>query len=82
MSCSNFSLVYIPVIYRKFPHNVLSSNSKIELLLPVGQFLRIHRSYIVGLAHFKFLEGNFLKVGNTDLPIGATYKDALLEKLH
>jgi DNA-binding LytR/AlgR family response regulator len=54
---------------------------KIESLLPVSKFVRIHRSTIVNIASIQFVEGNFIKVNNVDLAIGLTYREGLLQKL-
>ena len=56
--------------------------SALELLLPANNFLRIHRSYIVSQQKISYLEGNFLKINEIELPIGQTYKDQLYEKLN
>lgn len=53
----------------------------LERILP-DSFVRIHRSYLVSQEKINYLEGNFLKIGETELPIGQTYKEMLYEKLH
>jgi DNA-binding LytR/AlgR family response regulator len=35
-----------------------------------GRFVRIHKSYIVALDKVSAIEGNMLKIGKTELPIG------------
>jgi len=54
--------------------------SKIEALLTAA-FIRIHKSLIVNTAYIQFVEGNFIKVNNMDLPIGLTYRETLLKRL-
>ncbi|MBN1225097.1 MAG: response regulator transcription factor [Candidatus Aminicenantes bacterium] len=49
--------------------------------LPADRFFRIHKSYIVNFRHIDTIETDQLKIGNTTLPIGETYKKAFLEKL-
>jgi len=56
--------------------------TKLLLLLPEDLFQRIHRSYIISLKRISFMEGNFVKIGGEDVPIGQTYKEALLKKLN
>lgn len=56
--------------------------SVLEKLLPAHKFLRIHRSYIVSQQKISYLEGNFLKINEIELPIGQTFKDELYEKLN
>jgi DNA-binding LytR/AlgR family response regulator len=44
-------------------------------------FLQVHKSYIIPLHRVIYIEGNQLKIGNLFIPIGAVYKDSLLQKL-
>lgn len=55
--------------------------NKLESLLPAYKFVRIHRSYVINLDHIQYVEGNFVRINNNDLPIGLTYKDGLAQKL-
>lgn len=54
---------------------------KIVSLLPASKFIRIHRSTIVSIDFIQFIEGNFIKVNNIDLAIGATYREGVLQRL-
>ncbi|WP_336517308.1 LytTR family DNA-binding domain-containing protein [Pollutibacter soli] len=49
--------------------------------LPEKTFFRIHKSYIVSLNHIEFVEGNYVRLGQSDLPIGASYREEFIEKL-
>jgi two-component system LytT family response regulator len=53
----------------------------IETQLPKNQFVRIHKSYIISIEAFRYIEGNQVKIGEESLPVGQTYKDALLKAL-
>jgi DNA-binding LytR/AlgR family response regulator len=53
----------------------------IEDHLPAGQFLKIHKSYIVALSRIDSIEGNELKIGNQSLPISRTLKEEVMEKI-
>lgn len=53
----------------------------IEERLPQNRFLRVHRSYLVALDKIQFLEGNLLFVGDAKIPVGQSYREALLAKL-
>jgi len=61
----------------------LSSDTlkNIETQLPKNQFVRIHKSYIISIEAFRYIEGNQVKIGEEFLPVGQTYKDALLKAL-
>lgn len=49
-------------------------------ILPGDQFCRVHRSYVVSLSKIEFLEGNQLKIRDTLIPIGKSYKEEFLQK--
>jgi DNA-binding LytR/AlgR family response regulator len=49
--------------------------------LPATNFLRVHKSYIIAKDKIKFFEGNYVKVGEKDIPIGASYKDEIYARL-
>lgn len=50
--------------------------------LPGTEFVRTHRSYIVNLNKIEALEDNSLLIGEKYIPIGASYKEALLDQLN
>ncbi len=49
--------------------------------LPPDQFIRIHRAYLVSLAHFLFMDGNQVNMGLEKKPVGASYKEELSKRL-
>lgn len=51
----------------------------LEIELPVPRFLRVHKSYIVSMEHVDYVEGNFLVVSGNKIPIGASYRDAVIQ---
>jgi hypothetical protein len=53
----------------------------LEKSLPVDLFQRVHRSYIIALDKIRFLEGNRLRIGEQDIPVGQSYRDQLLQYL-
>ena len=48
--------------------------SSYEELLSNGNFLRVHKSFIVAIDKIKFIEGNRIIVEEHKIPIGQTYK--------
>jgi DNA-binding LytR/AlgR family response regulator len=58
-----------------------STINKLVNLLPLDLFLRIHRSYLISIKKIDFMEGNYVKIAGNDIPIGQTYKEALIKKL-
>lgn len=49
--------------------------------LPGPGFMRIHKSYIVSLAHIDKIERHQVTVGKTQIPLAGTYRDELLERV-
>ena len=49
--------------------------------LPGALFQRIHKSYIVAMDKFEYIEGNMIIINNRNLPIGNTYREAFLQKI-
>ncbi|MFI5186548.1 MAG: LytR/AlgR family response regulator transcription factor [Chitinophagales bacterium] len=51
----------------------------IEKILPPEQFLRVHKSYVVAIAHIKSIYGNSIETGKTTVPIGIHYKEKVMD---
>ncbi len=49
--------------------------------LPPSHFLRVHRSYVVAVAHIESFSGNSLQIGSRSIPVGNVYKADLREVL-
>ncbi|TKG94272.1 response regulator transcription factor [Puteibacter caeruleilacunae] len=54
----------------------------LEELLPENQFPRVHRSYIVALAAIDTIEGNLIRIGNKQIPIGQIYKQSFMSLIN
>lgn len=50
--------------------------------LPQNQFLRIHKSYIISVAKIESFTANTVEVGGKELPIGRSFKNAILSALN
>lgn len=57
------------------------SISEMESRLDNNQFLRVHRSYIVNLAHMNAFTSNSVEIGDKSIPIGRKYKAQLFERM-
>jgi DNA-binding LytR/AlgR family response regulator len=77
---------YITLFWDNIKILLYRSLSSMQEILPATDFIRIHKSYIVSISHIEAIKGNeiYLKLGNanTNLPIGAAYKDNLLSVLN
>lgn len=49
--------------------------------LPARQFVRIHRSTIAAISHIDRIEDNHVIIGSQRLPIGASYKEELNNRI-
>ena len=54
---------------------------QIEEHLPKGDFLRIHRSFIVATERIEAFTSTEIEVGNKQLPIGRSYKESVINLL-
>jgi DNA-binding LytR/AlgR family response regulator len=57
----------------------LMSMSQLEETLPTGQFVRIHRSYIVNLDKIDSIEGNIVRIAKHELPISKGQRETFLD---
>ena len=51
----------------------------LQTQLPEPPFCRIHKSFIVSVNKFSYIEGNSLQIGDQSIPIGNTYRDRFRE---
>ena len=49
----------------------------IEEELPAGEFIRIHKSYIVSVSHITAVMKNSVFIGDLELPVGENYRDEI-----
>ncbi len=59
----------------------LDSLKSLEKRLPGDRFIRIHKSYIIAKSKVRALEGNLVHIGKEKIPIGASYREKVLEEL-
>lgn len=59
----------------------LRSLKQLEAELPTDKFIRLHKSYIAAIQHITALEGNQVLVAGQKLPLGANYRELVLERL-
>jgi DNA-binding LytR/AlgR family response regulator len=61
--------------YKLVTHQTMN---EMEKILPAKQFIRVHKSYIIALAHVKSIYGNNIETGKATLPIGINYKEKVM----
>lgn len=50
-----------------------------EKTLPANKFIRVHKSFIVAISHIRSIYGNSIETGTMTIPIGNSYKDAVMD---
>ncbi len=70
---------YVKIHLKSAPKPLLvrTSAKTLESELPAEKFLRIHKSYIVAVASITAIRRNSVFIGELELPVGETYRDAL-----
>lgn len=61
---------------------ILSTLKGIESKLPENQFVRVHRSFIVNIKRIDNIDPSNLQIGTKIIPISATHRDALINKIN
>jgi len=72
---------YLRIHTTKAKIMVLQNFKNLEDSLPMNQFIRVHKSYLVAINKIESLERNRIKIGETIIPVSETYKDALMTVL-
>jgi DNA-binding LytR/AlgR family response regulator len=74
---------YVKVHLLSKPHPLLSLTSlkNMEEMLPKNRFMRVHRSFIIGLNHIDSISKNVIQIGNHNIAVGENYKDVFLDFL-
>jgi len=71
---------YVKIITEEKTHLVSSSMKSLEESLPSNEFIRIHKSYIVGLRHIRMVKASELVMHNKEtLPLSPNFKERLME---
>lgn len=60
------------------PPLVRMSIKALEDQLPASKFLRIHKSYVVGIDNITAIRKNSVFINETELPVGETYRDVII----
>lgn len=72
---------YVKVYTREEMIISKQSISSVEAMLPDKDFIRVHRSFIVALAHIRHFSNELIGLGETEIPIGKIYRQTALKQL-
>ena len=50
-------------------------------LVPAGEFVRVHKSFVVAMKHISMIEVHQLSINGVKIPIGSTYRELLRDRL-
>lgn len=50
-------------------------------ILPESEFARVHRSFVINLAHISTIENHQLMVAGQSIPLSSQYREELMEKI-
>ncbi len=78
-ACKNYMQFY----YQLHKLMVYVSLKELEQRLPLNNFFRVHKSYIISLRHIKMVQGNHISMNGIQesIPIGDNYKANFLERI-
>lgn len=74
---------YLKIVTPKARIMTLQTFKGIEEILPAGNFIRVHKSYIIAIDKIESIEGNMIKILDKLIPVGESYKKSfqmVLEK--
>ncbi|HTF80255.1 MAG TPA: LytTR family DNA-binding domain-containing protein [Cytophagales bacterium] len=72
---------YVIIVTENNKFIVHTTMKSLEVKLGGGNFLRVHRSYIVNINKIDYIEGNDIYISLKTIPIGASYKELLYENI-
>lgn len=72
---------FVKVITTQKRHFLYQTLKYWNSILPVQYFVQVHKSYIVNLSKIDSIRGNQIKVDQSLIPIGRSFRQAFLEKV-
>ncbi|MCB9252553.1 MAG: response regulator transcription factor [Flavobacteriales bacterium] len=72
---------YVKIYTPEKRYITLQTMKNMEIKLPADKFIRVHRSFIVGIKYISSFNSSELEIGNVKIPVGKNYKDEFLKKL-
>lgn len=76
-TAKDYVLIYTPTAR----YMTLIPMRQIEESLPSAQFIRVHRSYLVGLQHVQKIEGHMLHVNDQKIPVSRQSREIVYQRI-
>lgn len=73
---------YIEVHTQEKKHLIKGTLASFAGALPKDVFIQTHRSYLINIEKIDAIGGNYVKIGQTDVPITAQHKETLMTQLN
>ncbi|WP_276479725.1 LytR/AlgR family response regulator transcription factor [Paraflavitalea pollutisoli] len=72
---------YVKIVTGEGSYLVHDTMKGMQEQLPAGEFIRVHKSFIIVRSKIVFIEGNYVRISDRDIPIGASYREEVFSRL-
>ena len=72
---------YVSIQLKSRRFVVHQTMNAMEEKLQLPDFMRVHRSYIIGLNHIQTIMGNVLSIDGKEIPIGGSYRKSFFDQI-
>lgn len=72
---------YVRLVTKENSYLVHDTMKGMQEELPAAEFMRVHKSYIIASSKIVFIEGNYVRIPGKDIPIGASYREEVFNRL-
>jgi len=72
---------YVNVFTTSSKEVVYSTLKLFSESLPAGQFLQVHRSYVVNIRHIQSIEGNMLHIADYEIPVARNLREQVFNSI-
>lgn len=73
---------YVKVHTKEKVYTIYTTLKSMVSMLPVSEFIRVHRSYVVRIDKIQSIDNNNLQIFDETLPISNSYKNGLMERIN
>lgn len=72
---------YCNIITEDQKYNVVNPLKTIESKLTSGEFIRVHRSYMINISKLDVVAEDYVEINKKVIPVSKTYKDVLMSRI-
>jgi DNA-binding LytR/AlgR family response regulator len=72
---------YVRIVCENKKYVTFERMKNMEDILPVDQFMRVHRSYLIARKKVTAIEGNMLEVAGARIPVSRSLRSQIIEEL-